>query len=240
MKALLLAAGFGTRLRPLTDRMPKCLVPIRGRPLLEIWLERLTAAGCGPFLINSHYRARQVAAFLEAGPYGRQVTLTEEPSLLGTAGTLLDNLDFFGNDDGLLIHADNYCQADLGEFIQAHRRRPPGCLMTMMTFRTDNPSSCGIVIVDDRGVVIEFEEKPPKPSGNLANGALYILGADLIIQLGQMTPAATDFSTQVLPALVGRIYTHETSAPLIDIGTPANYARANDIADRKQGPSKSR
>ena len=66
MRALLLAAGLGTRLRPLTDTMPKCLVPIKGRPLLSIWLERLTQAGIGPFLINTHYLANQVEVLLEA------------------------------------------------------------------------------------------------------------------------------------------------------------------------------
>jgi len=104
MKALLLAAGYGTRLRPLTEHLPKCLVPIKGQPLLGIWLEHLDAAGCGPFLVNTHYRAEQVAAFIEASPFRAQVTLTHEKHLLGTAATLLGNLDFFGGEDGLLIH----------------------------------------------------------------------------------------------------------------------------------------
>lgn len=229
MKTLLLAAGFGTRLRPLTDTVPKCLVPIQGQPLLGIWLARLCAAGCGPFLINTHYRAEQVAAFIEAGPYRAQVTLTHEPMLLGTAGTLLGHLDFFGDEDGLLVHADNYCLADFNDFIAAHRRRPPGCLMSMMTFRTGHPSSCGIVALDERNVVIDFEEKPPRPRGNLANGAVYILSPQLLAQLGRSPSSVTDFSTQVLPELSGKIYAYESSAPLIDIGTPQTYALANAL-----------
>jgi mannose-1-phosphate guanylyltransferase len=237
MKALLLAAGFGTRLRPLTDNLPKCLVPIRGRPLLGIWLARLSAAGCGPFLINTHYKAEQVAAFIEASPYRAQATLTHEPVLLGTAGTLLGHLDFFDGEDGLLIHADNYCLADFKGFIAAHRRRPPGCLMSMMTFRSDNPSSCGIVTLDERKVVVGFEEKQARPSGNLANGAVYILSAELLAQLdgaakdrrGAGAPTVTDFSTQVLPGLLGNIYAYETSEPLIDIGTLQTYAKANNL-----------
>jgi mannose-1-phosphate guanylyltransferase len=229
MKALLLAAGFGTRLRPLTDNLPKCLVPIRGQPLLGIWLARLTAAGCGPFLINTHYKAEQVAAFIEASPYRAQATLTHEPVLLGTAGTLLGHLNFFGGEDGLLIHADNYCLADFKDFIAAHRRRPPGCLMSMMTFRSDNPSSCGIVTLDERKVVVGFDEKQARPSGNLANGAVYILSAELLGRLGTSSSAVTDFSTQVLPGLLGKIYAYETSEPLIDIGTPQTYAKANNL-----------
>jgi len=228
MKALLLAAGFGTRLRPLTDDLPKCLVPIQGQPLLGIWLARLSAAGCGPFLVNTHYKAEQVAAFIEAGPYRAHVALAHEKMLLGTAATLLRHLDFFGEGDGLLIHADNYCLANFEDFLAAHRRRPAGCLMSMMTFRTDDPSSCGIVTLDERNVVIGFEEKPSRPNGNLANGAVYILSAELRAQLRRSMPGVTDFSTEVLPGLLGKINSYETSAPLIDIGTPKSYAKAND------------
>jgi mannose-1-phosphate guanylyltransferase len=231
MKALLLAAGFGTRLRPLTDLMPKCLVPIKGRPLLGIWLQRLSAAGCGPFLINTHYKTEQIESFLDSSAYRTQVTLTHEPVLLGTAATLIANLDFFEGEDGLLIHADNYCLADFADFIRAHRRRPAECLMSMMTFRTDTPSLCGIVTLDERNVVIGFEEKQEHPSGNLANGAIYILSAELLTKLRLSIPGVTDFSTQVLPGLMRRIYTYETSAPLIDIGTPKTYAKANALPD---------
>jgi len=232
MKALLLAAGFGTRLRPLTDAIPKCLVPINGRPLLGIWLERLTAAGCGPFLINTHYRAGQVQAFVATSSYLDTVVLEDEPTLLGTAATLRTHLDFFAGADGLLIHADNYCLADFRDFIAAHRRRPAGCVMSMMTFRTDTPSSCGIVTLDDRNVVMDFQEKQLRPRGNLANGAVYIISPTLLEELRDAGPKVTDFSTQVLPALIGRIFAYETSAPLIDIGTPQSYALANTLARR--------
>ena len=134
MRALLLAAGLGTRLRPLTKTIPKCLVPIKGKPLLEIWLEGLTEAGVGPFLVNTHYLACQVEDYVNSSQYRNVLTIANEPDLLGTAGTLMKNLDFFQGEDGMLIHADNYCLADLSAFQQAHRDRPNGCLMTMMTF----------------------------------------------------------------------------------------------------------
>lgn len=227
MKALLLAAGFGTRLRPLTDTMPKCLVPIYGEPLLGIWLRNLAAAKCGPFLVNTHYLSEQVDAFIKKSPHREQVTVIHEPVLLGTAGTLISNLDFFGHEDGLLIHADNYCLADFQAFIHAHRGRPPHCLMSMMTFRTDNPSLCGIVTLDADNVVVRFEEKQSSPSGNLANGAVYILSGELLAQLRDKRSEITDFSMQVLPMLIGKIYAWETHSTLIDIGTPRAYALAN-------------
>ena len=227
MRALLLAAGLGTRLRPLTDTMPKCLVPIKGQPLLGIWLERLTQASIGPFLINTHYLAEQVETFVEASVYRNQIRLVKELELQGTAGTLIANLDFFQGKDGLLIHADNYCLADFKAFQQAHANRPPECLMTMMTFRTIDPSSCGIVELDDRGLVIGFYEKVAKPQGNLANGAVYILSAELLARMSADLNVVTDFSTEVLNRFVGQIYSYETSAVFLDVGTPETYEQAN-------------
>lgn len=227
MRALLLAAGLGTRLRPLTDTIPKCLVPIKGQPLLDIWLERLTQAGISPFMINTYYFARQVEAFIEDSPYRDNVTLVNELELQGTAGTLIANLDFFQGEDGLLIHADNYCLADFTAFQQAHRDRPPECLLTMMTFRADCPASCGIVELDERNVVISFHEKLATPPGNLANGAVYILSKELLSLLGSDYHAVKDFSNEVLDRFVGRIFSYETVEVFLDVGTPETYAKAN-------------
>ena len=73
--------------------------------------------------------------FIEKGVFKNQVTLVHEPKLLGTAGTLINNLDFFQGGDGLFIHTDNYCLADFNSFVRAHKNRPSHCVMTMMTFR---------------------------------------------------------------------------------------------------------
>lgn len=227
MRAILLAAGCGTRLRPLTNTIPKCLVPIKGQALLDIWLERLTQAGVAPFLINTHYLAEQVETYVTTSRYGKQITLVHEPALLGTAGTLAANADFFRGEDGLLIHADNYCLADFRAFMLAHQQRPPECVMTMMTFRTDTPSTCGIVELDGRGVVVGFHEKVVSPPGNLANGAVYLLSAELLKMMSGELRNVADFSTEVLHRLVGRIYTYETPAVFVDVGTPESYAKAN-------------
>ena len=181
----------------------------------------------GPFLVNTHYLAEQVEAFIEISPYRDQVTLVHEHELLGTAGTLVANLDFFMGGDGMLVHADNYCLADFRAFVQAHRQRPAECVMTMMTFRTETPSSCGIVELDDNGVVVGFHEKVANPPGNLANGAVYILSAGLLKMLGKELRVVKDFSTEVLHRLVGQIYTYETLEPFMDVGTPESYVKAN-------------
>lgn len=227
MRAILLSAGYGTRLRPLTNIIPKCLIPIKGQPLLEIWFERLSQAGISPFLVNTHYLANQVDDFVESSPYSSQVSLVHEPQLLGTAGTLRANIDFFQGEDGLLIHADNYCLADFTKFIATHRKRPPSTLLTMMTFCTSNPSSCGIVDLDDRGVVMNFYEKVSNPPGNLASGAIYVLSSKFMDIFQTEFKAANDFSTEVVKNLMGKIYTYKTAHSFIDVGTPETYLRAN-------------
>ena len=227
MRTFLLAAGLGTRLRPLTYNIPKCLVSIKGLPLLGIWLKRLTEANIGPFLINTHYLPEQVEAFIKASPYYEQVTLINEIELKGTAGSLIANLDFFQGEEGLIIHADNYCLADFTAFQRAHINRPAECLMTMMTFRTNNPSSCGIVKLDERGIVSDFYEKADHPPGNLANGAIYILTPELLKKLGTDYRESKNFSTEIISQFIGRIYSYETSQIFIDIGNPDNYDQAN-------------
>jgi len=225
MRALLLAAGLGTRLRPLTNTVPKCLVPLMGKPLLQIWFERLSEAGIGPFLVNTHHLANQVEAFVASSSFNGQVTLVHEPMLLNTAGTLLANLDYFDGQDGLLIHSDNYCEADFREFVRAHEQRPAECLMTMMTFRTDDPTSCGILELDDRGVVIGFHEKVANPPGDLANSAIYILSVTLLEKMADEFATSTDFSKEVIPKLIGRIHTYQTNETFADIGSNAAYDR---------------
>ncbi len=230
MKALLLAAGFGTRLRPLTNTVPKCLVPIKGKPLLAIWFDRLSDAGIGPFVVNTHYLAEAVEQFVCESPWNSNVRLIHEDHLMGTAGTLIANLDLFGGEDGMLVHADNYCLADFREFLASHQKRPSHCLMTMMTFKTDTPSTCGIVELDQDGVVIGFHEKVLNPPGNIANSAVYILSAEMLQILAASMTNVTDFSTEVIRHFIGRIYTYHTDAIFMDIGTPESYTKANALA----------
>jgi len=134
MKALLLAAGLGTRLKPITNTIPKCLVPIHGRPLLGYWLKMLKDADVQSVLINTHYLPDAVLSFLKSQEYSLNIFTVYEDHLLGTGGTLLGNREFFNNCPIMMIHADNLSKFDVTAFIQAHHHRPEGCEMTMMTF----------------------------------------------------------------------------------------------------------
>lgn len=226
MKALLLAAGLGTRLRPLTNDIPKCLVPIHGRPLIEYWLRMLAEADVDGILVNLHYFADKVRAFIEKSEFKNYTTMVYEPKLLGTAGTLLKNRKFFDGHQIMLVHADNLSKFDVRKFIACHEQRPAGCEMTMMTYKTLTPKSCGIVELDDRGVVAAFHEKVPSPPGNLANGAVYILEPAVFDFLEGLGKDTIDFSTEVLPYYMGRIYTFHNDVYHRDIGTMESYGSA--------------
>ena len=230
IRALLLAAGLGTRLRPITLHTPKCLVKVAGEPLLGRWLQQLESAGCDAVLVNTHYLAEQVVHFLENWhSLGMQIVTTYEPELLGTAGSLLANYSFFQDATGLLIHADNAMEGDLHELLTAHNERFNQCLLTMLTFHTDQPSSCGIVATDSRGIVTEFYEKIDDPPGNCANGALYAFDSLFIEYLLSMSPTPSDFSTEVIPSLLGKIQSWHTVNHYIDIGTPAALTQAQAL-----------
>jgi mannose-1-phosphate guanylyltransferase len=226
VRALLLAAGLGTRLRPLTDTTPKCLVPIKGKPLLDIWCEALRAAGVTKLLINLHYKSEQVQQHLDSSKFSEFVETIYEPSLLGTAGTLLANRKFFENQDGILLHADNYCEANISELISVHEARPSNCDLTMLAFRTSTPETCGILEVAKNQVLQKMYEKSLDDHGNLANAAFYILSKKLISELED----ETDFSNEVIPKYFGKTLVVETSETFIDIGTPESYAHAQKVA----------
>jgi len=219
----LLAGGFGKRLRPLTEKVPKCLVTIQKKPLLDYWINNLSNCNFEGLLINTHYLPEQVRGFVNLHPLKEKIRLVHEEILLGTAGTLRKNIKYFNNEDILLAHADNYCTADFKEFILHHNKRPKKCLITMMTFITDTPESCGIVELDRDGVVQKFYEKDTSPRGNLANGAIYILSKEFLEKYEEDFKAAVDFSLDVIPNLLGKIYTYHTSAKIVDIGTLKTY-----------------
>jgi mannose-1-phosphate guanylyltransferase len=228
MNAILLAAGLGTRLRPLTDSTPKCLVTIGGVALMDIWLSGLSKAGFNRFLINTHHLSGLVQAHLDVHPLHAVIETVFEDKLLGTGGTLRANKDFCMRGTTLIAHADNLCLCDWNAFLQAHAARPDGTIMTMMTFRTPTPQSCGIVQLDSRGVVQQFFEKHPSPPDDLANAAIYLIEPAVIKQLLTSSSQITDISTELLPKLLGKINTWHNANTVIDIGTPESLESAQN------------
>jgi mannose-1-phosphate guanylyltransferase len=227
MRALLLSAGLGTRLRPLTETVPKCLVPIHGRPLLDYWLDLVFQSGIERALINTHWLADVVVSHVEASPWRERIDLVYEPELLGTGGTLRANRQYFGDQSMLVAHADNLTSFDLVEMMRLHQARPPQCLLTMLAFETDDPRSCGILELGPHNILQAFHEKVEHPPGNLANGAVYIMTPELADQIAALDRDIVDLSTEVLPHLMGRILVVQTAAYHRDIGNLASLEQAN-------------
>jgi len=177
------------------------------------------AAGIEDIVVNIHHHADMVRKFVEDGPYATRVRLVYEQELLGTGGTLLANRNLLCDGPVLVGHADNLSVFDPLEFLAHHTRRPPECQMTMMTFLSPDPSSCGIVEQDSRGVVTAFHEKSPDPPGNLANAAVYIFDQPIFDFLSSLARERIDLSTEVIPSLLGRIFCFRNRKLHRDIGT---------------------
>lgn len=226
MEALLLAAGLGTRLQPLTSELPKCLMPIHGRPLLGLWLEMLISGGVERIFINLHYLAPLVRDYVSTSPYARHVQFLEEPELLGTAGTLKTFRNEYSGRALLMAHADNLTLFDVRDFRYSFENRPDNCDLTMMTFDTDDPRSCGIVTLDREKRVIDFVEKPTTDIGRLANGAVYIMDLTAIDRILKANPEITDFSTEILPHFIGHMNSFHNHLYHRDIGNVTALADA--------------
>jgi mannose-1-phosphate guanylyltransferase len=223
LKAFLLAAGLGSRLKPLTERVPKCLVPINGKPLLSIWLGICEGLEISAVLINTHHFAEQVREWASARKSKVRIQLVHEESLLGSAGTIAANPEFIEEDEDFYIfYADNLVDADL-KSLQAFHAGHSGVL-TMGLFRSPNPRACGIVTVGPGGCISSFEEKPEHPRSNFANAGIFLARRRLFEHLPPSGFA--DLGNDVLPKLVGAMWGQVVDGYLLDIGTPENYERA--------------
>lgn len=218
-KALLLAGGIGSRLRPLTDTVPKCLVEIAGRPLLDYWFDALAAAGIGDVLINTHHLPGPVRAFIaRKEAEGFLVTESYEPVLLGSAGTLAANPAWAdGAGDVVIVYADNLSNVDLGALLRFHRGHDDP--LSMLLFRAPNPRACGIAELDPAGRIVGFVEKPEQPKSDLANAGIYVATRAAWREMAALQ--AFDLGFEVLPRFVGRMrgWVHEGYHR--DIGTLA-------------------
>lgn len=217
-RALILAGGLGTRLRPLTDAVAKCLVEIDGRPLLDYWFDRLAEAGIRDVVINNHHLPEQVRSYIadrnESGRFA--VREAFEPTLLGSAGTVTANRALAdGAESIVVIYADNLSNADLDAMIDFHESHDDP--FTLLLFHTPYPKKCGIAEVDDEQRIIAFTEKPNQPVSDLANGGVYVLDAEAYREIADMN--AFDIGFEVLPRFVGRMRGWTWDGYHRDIGT---------------------
>ncbi len=229
MKAFLLAAGLGKRLRPLTRLRPKCLVPVAGRPLLYYWLSLCQRYGVDEVLINLHHHADLVTQYIhdecahtvEIGDL--RIRLFPEEQLMGSGGTLAANIDFVRREkEFLVLYADNLTNVDLGALIRFHRTHDG--LVTMGLFHTTVPRQCGIVELDETGRVRAFEEKPDQPRSDLANAGVLVMDPGIFSLFPRKK--RFDLGGDVMPRVVDRMYGKVIKEYLQDIGTLEKYLDA--------------
>jgi mannose-1-phosphate guanylyltransferase len=234
-KALVLAAGEGTRLRPLTLTVPKAMVPVDGEPVLAHIIAWLARHGVHEVAINLHYRPEAITDFFGNGSRWRvQLRYSQEERLLGTAGAARRLSRFLQDGPFVVVYGDVLTDLDLGRLLGFHeerRRTEPGIAATLALYRVPNPTEVGIVGVDGRSRVTRFLEKP-RPEQvftDLANAGVMIVEPRVLAAIpdGQFS----DFGLDVLPALLAAgapIYgwVIPADAYLLDMGSLEKYAQA--------------
>lgn len=228
MKAFLLAAGLGTRLAPYTDKTPKCLMPICGRPLLGIWLDLLEAHGITEVLVNTHHLAGQVNAFVDSEQDRKiKVILSHEEKLLGSAGTVLANRSFITDDSPfIIVYADNLTDANITGLMEFYKKAADmGTVLTMGLIKAPDPKRCGIVTINADHLITDFTEKPEMPASDLANCGIYVTDRNIFNYYPTQMPenGIIDFGYDIFPAIKGKMNGCRIDGYLRDIGTVESY-----------------
>ncbi len=231
MKAMILAAGEGTRLRPLTLDTPKALLPVAGVPLIEhtiLWLKRHSV---GEVVINLHHLGKKVTDFLGDGSrLGVKIAYSPEQTLLGTAGAVRRVEQSF---DGtfVVLYGDVITDFNLSAMIDFHQQKK--AIATLALLRVSNPWEVGVVRLNGDGRLLSFAEKPPRGSepGNLANSGVYVLEKEILDYIPR--EGFCDFAYDIFPRVIRLglpVYGYRLNKDdyLVDIGTPEKYQQANE------------
>jgi dTDP-glucose pyrophosphorylase/phosphoheptose isomerase len=227
MKAMILAAGEGTRLRPLTEHCPKPMLPIGGRPLLEYLLKLLRSHGVKEVAINLHHRPETVTShFGDGSTLGMRIVYSHEEELLGTAGALRRMASFL-DDTFLVLFGDVLTNADFTSLAEFHRWR--SAVATTALHRVEDPSRAGLVDASPDGRIFRFGEKPPRSRRftNLACAGLYVFEPSILNEIPEDRPS--DLGRDLIPRLIDKglpVYGLEGVGHVLDIGSPERYALA--------------
>ncbi len=226
MKAILLCAGLGTRLKPLTDSVPKPLVRIAGFTLIHDTLLHLHSLGVDTAVVNGSWMADMIEDYLDNADLPLKILFQREDEPLGTAGAVREALPLLG-EEFLVVYGDNLTRQPAAPLMELHRRLHSE--VTIALAPTGEPSSKGIVLTDPDGRISHFREKPPDEvaESNLANSGLYICRNSAVahLQKGEFS----DFGMNVFPKLLreGRVLAADTPGGYTrDIGTGKSYLLA--------------
>ena len=224
MKAIIMIAGEGTRLKPLTNYIPKCCMPIAGVPLLHIWIKNLMAAHVKDILLNPCHGIKYVQKSVMSGIPIPTITIRPECKPLGTAQTILRNTDWIGDDDFFIIYGDVLTNLNVWRLSKTHMIHREQSVLTVAAYETSKPRQKGILDVKN-GWAYKFEEKPTNPTSNLAFAGVAVAGNSF---LEHIKSSDIDIGHDVLPRLVNpekpRVFAyHDSSLYYKDIGTIPDY-----------------
>jgi len=228
-RAMVLAAGLGTRLETCTRGLPKAMMPIAGKPVLAHNLELLARHGVREVVVNLHHRAGCIVEYCRDGSrFDLAITYSLEPVLLGTAGAVKRAAARFSS-TFFVLYGDNLSTCDLSRLLAFHRRC--GGVATLAIFEREDPTAGGIVALDGDGRVRRFVEKPDPSEvfSHLVSAGIFVLEPALIAEIGEGT---RDFGRDVFPALLARgfpLFGYRMSEQLWWIDTPADYACVSRI-----------
>ncbi len=228
MKAMIMAAGVGSRLMPLTATMPKPMVPILGKPVMEYGVELLRQHGVTQIIANLHYLPDVIKSYFGDGQAcGVSMHYSYEETLMGTAGGVKRNRSFLGTDTFVILSGDGLTDIDLSAMCEYHKSK--GALATIALKSVDDVSKYGVVIQDNEGRITAFQEKPgaEEALSNLANTGIYIFEPEIF----ELIPSGIvyDFGKQLFPLLVEQglpFYGWETNGYWSDIGSFDAYKEA--------------
>jgi mannose-1-phosphate guanylyltransferase len=224
-----MAAGLGTRLRPLTYDIPKPMVPVANRPIMEHILALLARHDLGDVVANLHWFPDTIRDhFGDGSGHGIELTYSYEEELLGTAGGVRNVREFFGSEPFCVIAADALTDIDLSAVVREHRER--GWIATLATKRVPNVSEYGVVVTGSDGRVQGFQEKPDPAEAlsDLANCMIYVLEPELFDYFPDKR--VVDFALDVFPALLEHdvpFGVHVAGAYWNDVGSLPEYLRGN-------------
>jgi mannose-1-phosphate guanylyltransferase len=227
MKALILSAGHGSRLGKITDNLPKPLVEVKGKPVIDYLIHKLIRLNVSEIFINTHYKHELLENFIIDSNYKIKINMIYEQELLGTAGTLKSLVHQLSDGDFIVMHADNYFLDNLEGLKQAHLSSSSDYLLTLGTFLVSTPEKFGTVDLTDDRTVTNFYEKQKNSPSNIANSAIYFMKPEIEAEVNKLKVYENDISLNLLPKLLGKIKAAELDGYFYDIGTPENLSLAN-------------
>lgn len=229
MKAVILAAGKGQRLGKITERIPKPMIEINGRPVLEHNLDMCGRAGVNDIYINLHHLPDKIRNYFGDGSnFGVNITYNYEPELLGTAGALLFFLEKFKEEPYYVIYGDNYTEFDLRYLRDYHKS--VGSEFTIAFHWVDDIRQSGVAELGDDGKIYEFIEKPEIDHivGGWVNAGIYIINPGTIDDLVKQN---SDFARDIIPQSLRRkqkLFGYKIKSDLFAIDTPELFYSASN------------